>query len=431
MEIDKTINILKQFILSIDLSGTPGQDLSSGFFFSTEDGGIILNREEVDQYEQCLQGIREALPNKELLSKKALEKMLQRAIILSLDPENKNTIKTRGKRTAKALMELKSDLLSAPRKFNIYYPVENLEIDNSPLIIGNVTFCIFDKKELRKFYSTISDSLQEKEKSIRMSLFDDLQNDALFNRPVAFINVEAVDSDAAKVIAHDELQKTLDVINFFVDLVFGKGVFVYIPGNCNKTLITVPMIIDGEKGGFAIMNERSQPLFPLNLNQFVEKCRQRNLGLIRAGELLKSTKNKFEERLFAAISWAGRATIEIQKEQAFLLYAIALETIILCDNDRDELNYRLTLRLAHLIGKEPNEGEEPILRKKVVKKAKDLYIARSQIVHTGNYHVTDAELYEIRQMTKLSILHILNLDPFISIQNTDELREWFDNEILK
>jgi hypothetical protein len=365
------------------------------------------------------------------LSKKALEKTIQRTIILSLDPENKNTEKTREKRTDVALMELKSALCSEPRKFTIYYPVENLEIARSPISIGNVSFCIFDKNELQKFYSTISENLPDEQKLIRKRIFDDLQNDAMFNRPVALIIVEALDYEAAKVIAHDELQKTLDVLNFFVDLVFGKGVFVFLPGDYNKTKITVPVIVDSENNGFAIMYESSRPFIPLKLTMLIEKCQQRNLGLLRAGELLKTRKNKFEERLFAAIRWAGRATIEFQKEEAFLLYAIALETIILCDNDRDELNYRLTIRLAHLIGKEPDEGEEPVVRKEVVRKASNLYGIRSKIVHTGNYSVTDAELYEIRQMTKLSILHILNLDPFISMQKANELREWFNNEILK
>ncbi len=430
-KLDAAIEKFKDIILSIDLSGTPGQDLTSGFFFSTEDGGIIFNKEEVEQYNLSIQTIREALPNKDLLSKKALEKMIQRTIILSLDPENKNTEKTHEKRTDIALMELKRALCSKPRKFTIYYPVENLEIARSPISIGNVSFCIFDKNELQKFYSTISENLVDEQKLIRKRIFDDLQNDAMFNRPVALIIVDALDFEAAKVIAHDELQKTLDVINFFVDLVFGKDVFVFIPGDYNKTLVTVPVIVDDDNDGFAIMSESSRPLIPLNLNIFVEKCRKRNLGLLRAGELLKTRKNKFEERLFASIRWAGRATIEFQKEEAFLLYTIALETIILCDNDRDELNYRLTIRLAHLIGKEPDEGGEPVLRKEVVRKARDLYGIRSRLVHTGNYSVTDADLYEIRQMAKLSILHILNLNPFINMQNADELRDWFDNEILK
>jgi hypothetical protein len=431
-KLDTAIQKFKDFILSIDLSGTPGQDISSGIVFTTEDGGIVLNKNEFVQYDLCNELIHEAMPNPDLISKKALERLTQKAIISSIDPENKHADKTREQRIDVALNILKSTLLSDLTKFNIYYPIENLELDVHSITIGNVTFCIFDNPQLQNFYSSISESLPEEQKLMRKSLFDDLQKNSIFNHPVALISVEALDFEAAKIIARDHLQKTLDVIHFFVDLVFGKDVFVFLPGDYNKTAITIPAIIDSGKGGSVISNERSHPLFPLNLNSFVERCKNRNLGLSKASELLKKDrKNKLEERLFAAIRWSGRATIEFQREESFLLYAIALETIVLCDNDKDELNYRLRIRVAHLIGREPDLGEVPESRKDISGRVKKLYDIRSQIVHTGNYSVTDAELYEIRQMAKLSILHILNLNPFINMQNADELRDWFDREILK
>lgn len=54
----------------------------------------------------------------------------------------------------------------------------------------------------------------------------------------------------------------------------------------------------------------------------------------------------------ASVQWAGRAVVELQQrpEEAFLHYAIALETIILGRRQHDELAYRLSMHTALLAG---------------------------------------------------------------------------------
>jgi len=107
------------------------------------------------------------------------------------------------------------------------------------------------------------------------------------------------------------------------------------------------------------------------------------------------------------------------------LYAIALESLILIENDREELTYRLRTRIAHLLG-----GENYSKRGKIAKQVRDLYTIRSRIVHSDKYQVTDADLNLIRYITKASILRILNDEPFSSMTSIQQLVEWFDKKIL-
>lgn len=82
-------------------------------------------------------------------------------------------------------------------------------------------------------------------------------------------------------------------------------------------------------------------------------------GWERASQILaKEKRTEMEDRILAAMRWAGRATVTEMRdkdkkgtflvaEQAFLLYAIALESLLLKKDT--ELSYRLSLRGAHLL----------------------------------------------------------------------------------
>jgi hypothetical protein len=88
--------------------------------------------------------------------------------------------------------------------------------------------------------------------------------------------------------------------------------------------------------------------------------------------------------LLTAAQWIGRATVERRREEAFLLYAIALETMLL-PTQAQELGYRLRLRAAHVLGK------TVAARKRIAADLAALYTVRSKIVHAGWYQVTDED----------------------------------------
>lgn len=64
----------------------------------------------------------------------------------------------------------------------------------------------------------------------------------------------------------------------------------------------------------------------------IEPSGAEKVGFYRINEILaKNDRSEIEERILASVQWASRAAVELQQrpEEAFLHYAIALETIIL------------------------------------------------------------------------------------------------------
>jgi hypothetical protein len=140
--------------------------------------------------------------------------------------------------------------------------------------------------------------------------------------------------------------------------------------------------------------------------------------------LNKSQRNEIEERIISAMQWAGRATVEDRNEEAFLLYAIALESLIMERGPSAELNFRLIHRIAHLLGTDFES------RKNIRERTKELYKIRSKIVHTGSFEVSDSDLQYMRLFTKECIARILTGKEFETFEQDQQLIDWFDDRLL-
>jgi hypothetical protein len=146
-------------------------------------------------------------------------------------------------------------------------------------------------------------------------------------------------------------------------------------------------------------------------------------GLARISEILeKQAPSKFEDGVIKAFQWAGKASVEPRKEEAFLLFAISLESLLLRKNDK-EITETLALRLAHLIS-------GPKTRLIVYRDMKRLYEIRSGIVHSGSVDVGEDQLSEIRYYTRLALLTMLCDSRFSGITKHDDLVDWFRARLL-
>ena len=150
------------------------------------------------------------------------------------------------------------------------------------------------------------------------------------------------------------------------------------------------------------------------------------LGFARVLQLVSQPTNEYGQKLLTALRWAGKATVLAYRdkiEDAFLLYTIALESIILPDRDT-ESTYRLALRLAHLMASEFKH------RPGIAKQIRDLYGIRSAIVHSGNFEVREGELSRMQFLVKNSLVHLLRDAPFSGMNSQSELIQWFDKQIF-
>jgi len=347
---------------------------------------------------------------------------MQEAILHALDLNNKRCDKPFEDRLSEAIKELKGKLHVNPKPWVVHMRVEGLAKEGLPYKFGKVQFWLADEHnlgELKDKCGAIPDRGTVPSESSNSYI------DRYFlNHPIASVEVSACDAEAARFTARRELRLTLDVINFCLKLINTKAQ-AYFVGELQPTKeIVLAYEMEGSSCHYTLDN-----VGPFALISFkdMEPSGVENPVFCRISKILAADKpTKIEERILASIQWAARAAVELQerREEAFLHYAIALETIMLGRKQDAELTYRLSMRTALLAAGTPEERVE------IKKEIRDLYDTRSRIVHSGLYEVTDADVRNIRHRAVTCILRILTKEPFISMTKEDQIDDWFDQTML-
>ncbi len=139
---------------------------------------------------------------------------------------------------------------------------------------------------------------------------------------------------------------------------------------------------------------------------------------------LLQSSNTFSDRVLSAFEIAGAACTSTNPYVAFLLFAVALESVLMGKQNHTEITYQVALRGAVLASKYRQK------RERFVKRMKLLYAIRSRIVHSGETLITEEELQSIR-FNCLYVLHSIISEPvFESFTKAEELDQWFSNQAL-
>jgi hypothetical protein len=128
--------------------------------------------------------------------------------------------------------------------------------------------------------------------------------------------------------------------------------------------------------------------------------------------------------LISAFETAGAAGVETKPQLSFLLFAIALESVVLGRDIQTEITYQLSARVAHLLSADLTP------RKTIAKRVVDLYRLRSKIVHAGSTDVSEAEVESIREVCLNTLFALATLPAFAKMASVDELEEWFKDRML-
>ncbi|MHB1417707.1 MAG: hypothetical protein ACYC1C_20865, partial [Chloroflexota bacterium] len=147
-------------------------------------------------------------------------------------------------------------------------------------------------------------------------------------------------------------------------------------------------------------------------------------GFERVSMLLASTgRTKVQDAALAGLQLAGRATVNARREEAFLQFVISLESLVV-PTPAPEITYRLSRRLAHLLGENKDE------RKQIVDDLKKLYATRSRIAHSGYAEISNSDLMGARMLAKRTIYRLLNEEPFVSFNTLEDLESWCEDRLL-
>ncbi|MCD6155395.1 MAG: hypothetical protein J7J22_06515 [Candidatus Verstraetearchaeota archaeon] len=396
-------------------------------FGQKDEGWVLLSNDEALEYRQCLNELSSSIEDR--YSRKAVEQLMQTAILKALDIKKQRTKIPFEKRLESAIKELQNTLKAKPTTWTVHLRVEGLAPAGLPKKFGKVEFYFADEARIKQLIQDINTVIDlgannpEVKKDVKSLTGQKLKS--LTGATMASLKVSACDPEAAWSQARRELRLTMDVLNFYSDILFNPKLHVqiYFPGEL-QPVKDLSVIFKSDMHSISLPFKIIGPLSKMSLDEMTSE-RAQQVGLFRAdGILKKDQRTEVEERVLAALQWAGRATVNTRAEEAFLQYAIALECITLGRKDHTELRYRLAMRTALLVGNTLN------VRKLVKKEVTDLYDIRSKIVHTGSYEVTNSELSLIRYLAKKCILRVLTEEPFLSMKKEDNLNAWFDEAML-
>ncbi len=148
---------------------------------------------------------------------------------------------------------------------------------------------------------------------------------------------------------------------------------------------------------------------------------------VRGGAAISQLLTKddtFARRVIAGYVTAGTACVESKPDLALLLFAIALESVVLGKQTKTEITYQLSARVAHLLAQTLHD------RRSLVEQVNDLYRLRSAIVHSGKNDVSETDAYLIRAICLRSLHTLVTSTAFATMNKVDELDQWFDDQML-
>lgn len=389
-------------------------------FGNDSEGYVHLTGKEAQELHQIIRIATNKLTTTSITSRKFFEDSLRSTILEVVDINNQREAISLDQRLDQALERLKNKFRQEPAEYVYYYPVHGLGSSGLPFRIGPAEFFVFQE-------STLDDLGFGKNQDTYQAV-NGFKVDEYFGNTFTKVSVSAIDKEAAKEIAIHELRRILEILNFYMDFIpYAENSFLYLPGQAGRES-ALNMLTNIDESSTSIGRILEGSFSPVSFQSLLATNDEYNLGFEIVRKLISKEPNPFQYKLLNAMQWAGKAKKSealYQNEQAFLFYAIALESIILIEGDKEELLYRLAIRLAHLLGK---SGE---YRPGIFKQIKDLYSTRSKIVHNGSFEVVKSDLDSIRFFVKNSIIRLLIEEPFASMKNTKELVTWFDLKIFE
>lgn len=423
MDLNEAIRSLAQFILHLSFDDQLGSGVfkDSTVLISRGDHTIILAGDDADRYGEILSSIYQAISERERpLSKRAVSNLVADFFIRALKSGDHLHNPDLAEQLDEEERKLKAALFEKPKIWEVQLLVEGLAPSGLPLTVGQVSFGHLDKASLSNLKKRVVELINNSGALNREAVVADLSTrlDVLQEKTVAVVSVNAVDNEAAILSARRKVQITIDAINFFSPRE-RLGGWAFLPGD------TMPqselVLAFCEDGRLTPSFRRAGPIRKIPLDQIATRK-----GFARVSDMLaKEVPTGLEEKILAALQWAGRAQVEARPEEAFLLYAIALESLLLRKDLKAEISHRLAVRCAHLGGGPTLED-----KKRVVQQILSLYQIRSNIVHSGTFLVSEAELELIREYSVSTLLIVINAEPFRDMTEVKEFEGWFETQLL-
>ncbi|OMC80917.1 HEPN domain-containing protein [Viridibacillus sp. FSL H8-0123] len=230
------------------------------------------------------------------------------------------------------------------------------------------------------------------------------------------VKVEARESSRADEKAQTKLKHFENVMRLLLasaDNSYDVGIFDFYEEKRTYSL----MLSDNNAN---LRQHLSGAHFRVDLTEIEQKIKENKTEKI--WELLSRTKhNDIEKRLITAIGWGGKALRDEDLNRALVQFVIGLESLLQVQQKNvlvsPSIAQQIAERAAFIISNKQSGRIE------IEKMVKNVYDARSKIVH-GTDHNTNMRAYrEALYLLRTVILRLLNED-FRDVQTIDQIQEW-------
>jgi hypothetical protein len=455
MNLDEALKSVADFLKELRFrSGS--RDLLQDSTPSADDHltGVNLGNAESIAYDKCLNDLVKAVEQSGSFSRNGVQKLLQQMLLnaqreaVTLEQVPEATIKAAVKGLRKALTSQKTYL--------VYLPVAGIDQNTLPRRIGKLGFFASASDDVAGIREAMCANIMslkndEVQKELHKQVFIECMDTIFCKNAIIELEVRAGDYDGALEKAVIICRQAIDVINFFSDLLVSGGMKARLSlvgeGNEVVNLLTprdsIKMLI-----AMRVKDRHEEPAFPYKGKDIAEthwhkmpKGPLMGIPLPKPGmpnpcdpveevfasvsELLGNDQlSKLENRILSAFQWAGRASVAVRNEEAFLLYMISLESLILGRDTHSEITYQLKLKAAHLL-----RGTVEA-RRELMERLGSLYKIRSQIVHSGRFQVSESDLSEAHEYAKKALLVNSHSAPFRKMTDKKQFDAWLDDRLI-
>jgi hypothetical protein len=414
--------IIKGLVKIIDntaLPGTVGERRTQ--HISIDGASFNLIDDTVDEYESLINELLIRLGWAEKWSEKYVDKALQSIIADTLVNNAINKVE-------QLFNKLVSDFDNYAQEQVVYLPLFWIQLEAPVLKLGNVALEKITQSKLEDIIA-VSDFVfnQSTSPAETIEFVKEKNREALqgFLGKVCTryeVNAEPI---RAKQRAEEETRRVVDLLRYSIPALHSKDlrVCVGIEGDVPFRFFRPSPIFLADGTAFSLTLDSVGPLSPLRIDQD-SLHKMEKIGVFIASEILQKDSlaiTEYEESILRGIHWLANATVQTEKENAFLSLIISIE------------NY-LTPRDNNPIGTAIAEGVAITLasgfenRKRIKTKIKEYYSNRSGISHGGKKTILDRDLDELTEITgRLTMWMIQHRDQFSTIP---QLLEWIEAQKL-
>ena len=375
-----------------------------------DEGAFCLTDQQARDHEAIARRLSTSTYRLADISPEAIESALVDATFIALDlPQVRSTVVET--RVNDAINHLLSFFDSNLQRFECWLPIDGIPESSLPAAFGQCRLEVVGPNHIDHVASLLNSTdgphVEESINSLLPMLTRDMEG-----KVAGIVSLEAKEPGGALNKARDEVQATLECLNFFGPTM---------PFNYSTLSLSKGQSVPGVSRSLAISTEGAVS-YGSSLMSMPPSYSLRDLhslpGPIGAAVAMVDSLLRQETRS-AVGELLVRAVAAEPSEDKLLFFTIALECLALPDGEA-ELSYRLSQRVARAIGIDLDS------RQSAFADAKRLYDMRSAIVHGGRKEISEYDIATIHAIAFSFIIHMLT-DPEVgAMQSIEELRLYFN-----